>query len=103
MMAPAAPLRITTPVVVLVGPTAVGKTALSLQIATEFGGEIISMDSMQVYRGMDIGTAKATPAQRRQFAHHPIDIRDPDSQYHAARCVAAILTAIRAIADRCRR
>ena len=100
MMAPAAPLRITTPVVVLVGPTAVGKTALSLQIATEFGGEIISMDSMQVYRGMDIGTAKATPAERRQVAHHLIDIRDPDEQYHAASFVADTLTAIRAIADR---
>lgn len=100
MMTPAAPLRITTPVVVLVGPTAVGKTALSLQIATEFGGEIISMDSMQVYRGMDIGTAKATPAERRQVTHHLIDIRDPDEQYHAASFVADTLTAIRAIAER---
>ena len=100
MMAPAEPLRITTPVVVLVGPTAVGKTALSLQIATEFGCEIISMDSMQVYRGMDIGTAKATPEERRQVVHHLIDIRDPDEQYHAASFVTDTLAAIRAIGER---
>ena len=99
MMAPAEPLRITTPVVVLVGPTAVGKTALSLQIATEFGCEIISMDSMQVYRGMDIGTAKATPEERRQVVHHLIDIRDPDEQYDAASFVTDALTAIRAIGE----
>lgn len=94
-----APLPISFPVVVLVGPTAVGKTALSLQIATEFGCEIISMDSMQVYRGMDIGTAKATPEERRQVVHHLIDIRDPDEQYDAASFVTDALTAIRAIGE----
>ncbi|GGE24691.1 tRNA dimethylallyltransferase [Marinithermofilum abyssi] len=63
---------------VIVGPTAVGKTALSLQLARNFHGEIISGDSMQIYRGMDIGTAKASPEERAQVPHHLIDIADPD-------------------------
>ena len=66
---------------VLVGPTAVGKTAFSLDIAEAFGCEIISGDSMQVYRGMDIGTAKATPEERRRVPHHLIDIREPDEPF----------------------
>lgn len=66
---------------VLVGPTAVGKTALSLDIARTFDCEIISGDSMQVYRGMDIGTAKATPEERARVRHHLIDIRDPDEPF----------------------
>lgn len=76
-----------SPVLVLVGPTAVGKTALSLELAENFGCEIISMDSMQVYRHMDIGTAKATAAERVRVRHHLIDIADPDEQYNAARFV----------------
>ncbi|MFM1650917.1 tRNA (adenosine(37)-N6)-dimethylallyltransferase MiaA [Brevibacillus sp. B_LB10_24] len=67
--------------VVIVGPTAVGKTALSLRLAQMFNGEIISGDSMQVYRRMDIGTAKATPEERRMVPHHLIDIIDPDEEY----------------------
>lgn len=63
-------------VIVLSGPTGVGKTALSLFIAKAIGGEIISADSMQVYRGMDIGTAKATLQEREAIPHHLIDIRD---------------------------
>jgi tRNA dimethylallyltransferase len=66
---------------VLLGPTAVGKTALSLTIAEMFGCEIISGDSMQVYRGMDIGTAKATPEERARVPHHLIDILDPDEPF----------------------
>lgn len=66
---------------VIVGPTAVGKTALSLQLAEEFSGEIISGDSMQVYREMDIGTAKATKEERRKIPHHLIDIIDPDASF----------------------
>lgn len=69
---------------VLVGPTAVGKTALSLTLAKKFSGEIISADSMQVYRGMDIGTAKASPAERAQVPHHLIDCVDPDYPYSVA-------------------
>ena len=65
-------------VLVLVGPTAVGKTAISLLLAREFGGEIVSADSRQVYIGMDIGTAKVTPAEQGDIPHHLIDIRPPD-------------------------
>jgi tRNA dimethylallyltransferase len=70
--------------VVIVGPTAVGKTALSLTLARRFDGEIISGDSMQVYRRMDIGTAKATPEERSIVPHHLIDIVDPDEEYSVA-------------------
>lgn len=69
---------------VLVGPTAVGKTKLSLTIAEQYNAEIISGDSMQVYRGMDIGTAKATPEERSRIKHHMIDIHDPDEPFSAA-------------------
>lgn len=73
--------RVTTHLLVIVGPTAVGKTALSLSLAKEFDGEIISGDSMQVYRGMDIGTAKATKQERSQVPHHLIDLIDPDTSF----------------------
>ncbi|MFC3769146.1 tRNA (adenosine(37)-N6)-dimethylallyltransferase MiaA [Paenibacillus sp. GCM10012303] len=69
---------------VLVGPTAVGKTKLSLELAGRFGCEIISGDSMQVYRGMDIGTAKATEEERSLVPHHMIDIHDPDYPFSVA-------------------
>lgn len=69
---------------VLVGPTAVGKTKLSLRLAAEYGAEIISGDSMQVYRGMDVGTAKATEEERKQIPHHMIDIHDPDHPFSVA-------------------
>ncbi|GAB7056068.1 MULTISPECIES: tRNA (adenosine(37)-N6)-dimethylallyltransferase MiaA [Paenibacillus] len=69
---------------VLVGPTAVGKTKLSLTLAEQYNAEIISGDSMQVYRGMDIGTAKATPEERARIRHHMIDIRDPDEPFSVA-------------------
>jgi tRNA dimethylallyltransferase len=82
---------------VLVGPTAVGKTALSLDIAERFGCEIISGDSMQVYRGMDIGTAKATAEERARVRHHLIDIRDPDEPYSVADFQREAETAIRDI------
>ncbi|CAG7649510.1 tRNA dimethylallyltransferase [Paenibacillus solanacearum] len=83
-----------TPLLVLVGPTAVGKTKLSLAVAEEYGAEIISGDSMQVYRKMDIGTAKATPEERAQVPHHMIDIQDPDEPFSVAefqdRCTVLI-------------
>ncbi len=63
-------------VIVLAGPTGSGKTSLSLILAQKLGAEIVSSDSMQVYRGMDIGTAKATPAEQQCVPHHLIDIRD---------------------------
>ena len=68
----------------MVGPTAVGKTDLSLKLSSDFNGEIVSVDSMQVYRYMDIGTAKATSDERRKAVHHLIDIVDPDDEYNAA-------------------
>ncbi|AHV97736.1 tRNA (adenosine(37)-N6)-dimethylallyltransferase MiaA [Paenibacillus sabinae] len=71
-------------VLVLLGPTAVGKTRLSLSIADEFQAEIISGDSMQVYRGMDIGTAKIKPSEMEGIPHHLIDILDPREPYSAA-------------------
>lgn len=73
---------------VLIGPTAIGKTALSLEIAERFQCEIISVDSMQVYRYMDIGTAKATLEERERVAHHLIDVVNPDEDYDAARFAA---------------
>lgn len=69
----------------LVGPTASGKTALSLEVARALGAEIVSMDSRQVYRGMDIGTAKATPAERREVPHHGLDLIGPGESYSAGR------------------
>ena len=71
-------------VLVLAGPTASGKTALSLRVAKVLDGEIVSADSMQVYRGMDIGTAKPTDAERARVPHHLIDILDPDEPCSAA-------------------
>jgi tRNA dimethylallyltransferase len=72
------------PVIALLGPTASGKSALGLQLAERLGGEIICCDSMQVYRGMDIGTAKATPAERGAIPHHLLDVASPVEQFHAA-------------------
>ncbi|HSM61947.1 MAG TPA: tRNA (adenosine(37)-N6)-dimethylallyltransferase MiaA [Longimicrobiales bacterium] len=69
----------------LVGPTASGKTALSLALAEAIGGEVVSMDSRQVYRGMDIGTAKATPADRARVPHHGLDLVEPGERYSAGR------------------
>jgi tRNA dimethylallyltransferase len=69
---------------VLVGPTAVGKTKLSLELAHQYDCEIISGDSMQVYRGMDIGTAKISPAEQENIPHHLIDILEPDEAFSAA-------------------
>jgi tRNA dimethylallyltransferase len=66
------------PLIVLCGPTASGKTALALALAERFSGEIVSCDSVAVYRGMEIGTAKPTPAERARVPHHLIDILTPD-------------------------
>ncbi|MTH51805.1 tRNA (adenosine(37)-N6)-dimethylallyltransferase MiaA [Bacillus mangrovi] len=71
-------------VLVIIGPTGVGKTSLSLDAAERYNGEIISGDSMQIYRGMDIGTAKIRKEEMRGIPHHLIDIRDPDESFSAA-------------------
>lgn len=82
------------PLIILTGPTAVGKTALSIGLAKAVDGEIISADSMQVYRGMDIGTAKITPEQMQGVPHHLIDIMEPRKEFHVAafqeKCKAAM-------------
>jgi len=88
------------PLLVLVGPSAVGKPAYSYEIARRFRVEIISGDSVQVYRGMDIGSAKAPPPERERFPHHLIDILDPDEPYTAADFQKAAAELIRAIAAR---
>ena len=74
-------------IVVVAGPTASGKTALGIALAKELNGEIVSADSMQVYRGMDIGTAKATMAEREGIPHHMLDVAEPWEDYSVARYV----------------
>lgn len=71
----------------VIGPTAVGKTALSLDLAESLGAEIISVDSRQVYRQLDIGTAKATPEERNRIPHHLIDVAEPTERFSASRFV----------------
>jgi tRNA dimethylallyltransferase len=75
----------TRPIPVIIGPTAVGKTDLSLEIARQLEAEIVSGDSRQIYRCLDIGTAKPSPAQRRTVPHHLIDRLNPDAPLNAAR------------------
>ncbi len=72
------------PLVVIVGPTAVGKTRLALRLAEELGAEIVSADSRQVYRGMDIGTDKPTAEERQRVPHHLIDVVNPDAEFTLA-------------------
>ena len=71
----------------IIGPTASGKSDLAMALARQTGGEILSVDSMQVYRGMDVGTAKPTAAERREVRHHLIDVVDPTEPFTAARFV----------------
>lgn len=73
------------PLVILTGPTAVGKTALSIGLAKQIGGEIISADSMQVYKGMDIGSAKITPEEMQGIPHYLIDELEPEEPFHVVR------------------
>ncbi len=70
-------------VIVICGATGIGKTSVGIELAETLGGEIVSADSMQIYRYMDIGTAKPTPAELARIAHHMIDIVDPDADYDA--------------------
>ncbi len=69
------------PLIVIVGPTAVGKTAVSIELAQRFDGEIVSADSCLLYRGMDIGTAKPTLEERQSILHHLVDVADPDENW----------------------
>lgn len=84
-------------IVVIAGPTAAGKTSVGIELAQKFSGEIVSADSIQIYRHMDIGSAKPTPEQRSLVAHHMIDIRDPNDEFSAGDYVKEARTAIRGI------
>jgi tRNA dimethylallyltransferase len=74
----------TEPLIAIIGPTASGKTALGLDVAERYGGEIICADSRTIYRGMNIGTAKPTAEEQKRVRHHLLDIRNPDETYSAA-------------------
>lgn len=87
-------------ILVITGPTATGKTALSVELAKKLGGEIVSADSMQIYRGMDIGTAKVTKAEMQNIPHHMIDIADPSEDYSVSRYVEEADAAVRGILSR---
>ncbi len=87
-------------VIIITGPTGVGKTGLSLLLAEELGTEIISADSMQVYRGMDIGTAKPSPQEMARVRHHMIDIIDPSGSYSAGRYLRDVIPLIEGLHDR---
>ena len=87
-------------IVAIVGPTAAGKSALAVRLASELDGEIVSADSRQVYRYMDIGTAKPSKAQQAAVPHHLIDIVDPDEEYSLALFLRQARTAIEAIRSR---
>jgi tRNA dimethylallyltransferase len=88
--------------VLLLGPTGSGKTALSLKLAEFFNGEIISCDSVAVYRGMDLGSAKPTLAERARAPHHLIDVANPDEPYTAGQYSRAARAALHEIASRSR-
>jgi len=85
------------PLVVIAGPTGAGKTAVAVHLAERIPLEVVSADSRQVYRRMDIGTGKPTRVQLRAVRHHLIDVVDPDERYHAARFRTEALKAIEAI------
>lgn len=87
-------------VVLLLGPTGSGKTALSLALGERFGGEIVSCDSVAVYRGMDLGTAKPTAEERARLPHHLIDVTTPDQPFTAGEYSRQARAALREIAGR---
>lgn len=90
----------TKPLVILTGSTAVGKTALSIKLASEIGGEIISADSMQVYRQMDIGSAKIKPEEMGGIPHHMIDILEPEEEFNVCLFEKLALEAMEQIYER---
>src|SRR6476661_6565792 len=87
-------------ILVVCGPTATGKTALSVALASAFGGEVVNADSTQVYRGLDLGTAKPSEAERGGVPHHLFDVRDPDAPLSAADWAKLADKAIAAIRKR---
>jgi tRNA dimethylallyltransferase len=87
-------------IIALAGPTAVGKSEAALRLAGKLGGEIVSVDSMQVYRGLDVGTAKPSSAQRAQVPHHLVDVAELSDTFDAARFVHLAREAIAGIHER---
>ena len=86
--------------VLILGPTGSGKTALSLALGEQFGGEIVSCDSVAVYRGMDVGSAKPTPEEQRRLPHHLIDVANPDEEFTAGEYARQARAALRSISER---
>jgi tRNA dimethylallyltransferase len=95
--------RTLSPVIAIVGPTGVGKTALALELAAQLGAEIVNADSRQVYRYLDIGSAKPTAVERARVRHHVFDVVDPDESFDCARYRELALAAILDIQRRGRR
>ena len=93
-------MRKSQPVIAILGPTAVGKTRISIPLAERFEGEIVSVDSRLIYRGMDIGTAKPTLEERERVTHHLIDVTDPDDTWNLAKYSDAALNVIHDIHGR---
>ena len=93
-------VNLAEPLIVICGPTGVGKTRLAVSLGSWLPVEVISADSRQVYRGMEIGTGKPTAEERRAVRHHLLDVADPDEQYHAARFVREAEKAIEGIKRR---
>ena len=87
IFAPGAVMAVPPPILVILGPTASGKSDLALAVARSAGAEILSVDSMQVYRGMDVGTAKPSPAERGSVPHYGLDVVDPSEPFTVARFV----------------
>jgi tRNA dimethylallyltransferase len=90
------------PLIAIVGPTAAGKSALAMRVARAADGEIVSCDSLQVYRGLDLGSAKATREEREEVPHHLLDLVDPDQGFSAADYARLARAALREIAARSR-
>ena len=88
------------PIIAIVGPTAVGKSALGIHLAVRFGGEVVNGDSRQVYRGMDVGTAKPSLEDQSRVPHHLLDLRDPDQPFSLAEFLDLARTAFRRIHKR---
>jgi len=94
---PSTPAAVRPPVVVVTGPTGSGKSSLAIELAERFEGEIVNADSMQVFRYMDIGTAKPSEAERARVPHHLFDVVDPDESYSAGRYAEEARAAAEAI------
>ncbi len=90
-------MKNTSKTIIILGPTASGKSALAIEIARKVGGEIISVDSRQVYRGMDIGSGKVSKAEQKQAKHHLIDVVDPNTDYNVTDFLRDALVAETAI------